>query len=640
MGVSHPFITNPNPVRNSHFWSEVLSLWRAGNQLEALHIIGDKFIPYRSVKYEAKMQALLKCAHETIRKLKWKIAFPSTGKPFIMPSWGYIASASLPNLPPQLTRPFNYLEQRVACHIDQIVSSTKFNRRQSITMPMIMKFTKSFEDIIINADKNMGLFVVTKAQYHNMGDREIRTYKKWGPVAENEKSVHIAYQSIFDMSINILKRINQHEGVAFAERWDSNVYKNTIPDLYFLAKVHKMSPAPTTRDLRAVQSPIPYRPILPYNTCKLYAISKVVAAMLNAILPAFPWVANSSNQFVEWYSTKHKGKRMRTADATNLFGSIPPRQAIDILIKILELKHVREHLQTACPAALQTIKEGHALVELVKLIIYSTYLIMHTSDGEFIVHQTEGLCMGGPIVSPLANLHMAFFEFYQKGMLYCIQHLCRYLDDECTDVDHQITYPRYIVMIRSGWYTDFEFLDVHVLSNGSTTIAHKNFKSKPPRWASCSPASMKMNYFQSQVCRAARICSSVPLFEAERLKLRQLAEEAEFPRSIWLPVLYGKSYEQLRLPQRNKVKDSTQSTVFCIQPLFADCKINIAEIIMREMKHDARFPEDIANTRIIRARIPQSSVAMLMRKLPRYTPGVAAASDHGAEQSEFLRIFA
>lgn len=637
--VSHPNFTNPNPVRNSNFWSEFLKLWTSGRQLDALHLIGDKFIPFRSVRYESKLSILCKCASDTIRKLKWKIAFPANGKPFVTPPWGYIASEVAPSIP-RYVRAFNQLEQAVVQRIDQTVSATQPRRRRSITMPMIMKFAKAFGDIIINADKNMGLFVVTLQQYHNMGDREIRTYKKLGPVAQHMETVLLIHQNAYEESLNILQQMQQHEGAVYVERWNSTVYKSTIPDLYFLAKVHKMKPAPTSRDLREVKAPIPHRPILPYNTCKLYAISKVVAAMLNAILPAFPWVAVSSYQFVHWYRYHHKGKRMRTGDATNLFGSIPPKQAVEILIKILDLKHVREHLQTACPAALLVVKGRHLLVDLVVKIVYNTYLIIHTSDGEFIAHQTDGLCMGGPIVSPLANLHMAFFEFYQKGMLFCKQHLCRYLDDECTDVDHKIQYPRYIVMIYSDWNTDFEFLDVHVHTNGDTTIAHKNFKSKPPRWASCSPGNMKMNYFQSHLCRAARICSTEALFEAERLKLRHLAEEAEFPKQVWLPLLYGKHYDQLKEKQRNKVNTAEQSTVFCIQPLFADCNINVAQIIMKELQHATNLPVEVTDTRIVRARIPQSSIAMMMRKLPRYKAASHQPSDPITEQSAFIRMFA
>lgn len=245
--------------------------------------------------------------------------------------------------------------------------------------------------------------------------------------------------------------------------------------------------------------------------------------------------------------------------------------------------------------------------------------------------------MGGPVVAPLTNLHLAFIEHIQKGSLYCELHISRYLDDEATDEDHGIVYPKYIVMNRSAWSTSFNFLDVRVLENGETTIAHKSFKSLPPKWDSCAPASMKINYYQSHLYRAGRICSTPELFREERTKLLMLAAHAGVPVATQIKVFFEHEYEFFHGPPKQKANGST-NTVFCIQPLFTDCDINVARIVAEEVAKSSRIPRQLRSASVVRARVPQPSVSRMVKKIPRCEP-VSDAYIASNYTSEFIRAF-
>eukprot|EP00760_Papus_ankaliazontas_P018628 PhM_4_TR17558/c9_g2_i1/m.42689 len=559
-------------------------------------MIGHNFVPFSKFNIEQYKAELTINTTDAARRYAWKLYFlehdqrQNDWKP---PPWGYISKNNWPRQHGEIKFKVDVILNSFFQTFDSRYHMFQQNRnRNFLHLQTISKALKETPQHLVptQADKNMGWFWITVNQLNDIKEREQQKYRAVPDIDPREKFL-IAYRRAQIITSDITEVKSFLQKAEFSTKYKHLFERQTAPEVYFLVKIGKLIANNNRIDdeercTEHLDISLPYRPILPFSACLLYPVTKIVAAVFNSIVPLFEWILKDTDQFVQWW---HNTKREHNntifiADATNLYGSIPPNIAIDRMRYILNIPIVHTHLQRTWPQFLKNtftlpggrtqILENNILLELLKISISNTYL---TIKGQTF-QQHEGLSMGNPAIPPVANLFLASYEieYFQQHpeKRYIFR---RYLDDVAARYDFDTNiYPPCIQLNKE--YNASKFLDVHILDNGETKVYIKNFAAKPPHWNSNVPKSLKKNFFITQINRATKICSQPQYLTEFRKWLYDEALKRNYPMNI------AEEWSEYQIPERrNQMVD--ESTIFTVQRIPAWGDINIVKKLNEDMQH-------------------------------------------------------
>ena len=160
------------------------------------------------------------------------------------------------------------------------------------------------------------------------------------------------------------------------------------------------SPAPRFYGLPKIHKPtIPIRPIVSYTGTPLYNLSKYVADILTTYTKNPDKHTENSKQFSEYIRnvTIEEDEKLVSFDVTSLYTNVPIK---DTLVIIRDLLENDENLneKTKIPPS--------NLLEIIEFLLTKTWFIF---DGKY-YSQTDGVAMGGPASSVVAEIYMQKHE--------------------------------------------------------------------------------------------------------------------------------------------------------------------------------------------------------------------------------------
>eukprot|EP00760_Papus_ankaliazontas_P034595 PhM_4_TR7274/c0_g1_i1/m.90751 len=597
-------MTPPLLFQPSFLWSSFWDLLKNKSILKAIDLIGHNFVPFSNFNIEQYKAEITTNTKDAARRYAWKVYFfehdqvQNNWKP---PAWGYISQNTWPKNSARIQSKVSEVLQSFFQEFDLRFHNFQQNQnRNCLHLQTISKALKETPQhlVPIQADKNMGWFWVTVNQLNEIKEREKQKYL--APPNNNFNPIQkflTAYRRAQIITSDIPEVKSFLQKAENSKKYKHLFERQTAPEVYFLVKIGKLITNNHNIDEEArctehINIPLPYRPILPFSACLLYPVTKIVAAIFNSIVPLFDWILKDTDQFVQWW---HHTRREHTntifiADATNLYGSIPPNLALERMKKILDLPFVQIHMRETWPQFLsntfrlpegdrQTLEDSNIILELLKISITNTFL---TIKGQTL-EQHEGLSMGNPAIPPIANLFLASYEiehFHQFPERQSI--FRRYLDDVAARYDFDTNfYPPCIQLNKE--YNANKFLDVQILENGETKVYIKKFAAKPPHWNSNVPKSLKKNFFITQINRATKICSQQEYLSEFRKWLHDEALKRNYPSNI------AEEWSEYQIPEiRNRVVD--ENTIFTVQRIPAWGDTNIIKKLNEEFQNpDIKF---------------------------------------------------
>ena len=183
--------------------------------------------------------------------------------------------------------------------------------------------------------------------------------------------------------------------------------KGWVPTFHGIPKVHK--------------NPWKLRPIVPFHSAFITPYSKVLEAHLSCYLPCYPWIINSTREFLRNLERAQILSRLNTwivtADVGNFY------TYVDIALATTRC----EMIMKGHPAiqGFRTAEEVRFLMDFVNHFVFFKYQ-------DVTYHQAKGLAMGAPSSGIIANLFLAIeekqwrlFDTFHKH----IQMYNRYTDD-------------------------------------------------------------------------------------------------------------------------------------------------------------------------------------------------------------------
>ena len=200
---------------------------------------------------------------------------------------------------------------------------------------------------------------------------------------------------------------------------------------------------------------------------------------------AFPWVLEDTGSFVTWLTARSRSGQIRTFDFSNLFGTEPVQETLNLFKKaILEMpyriaddedhstwKRMLQVCQT--PPSLRDLLGDYTpiIVSLTAICIRETLARADIgSKGTEIIGTDMFLAMGSSPVAPISNITLAYLEWQTFGQHRCETGIKRLIDDIAIDekiIDEaylRTAYPGYLTLNES---TDGHFLDLSYRWNGS-----------------------------------------------------------------------------------------------------------------------------------------------------------------------------
>ena len=268
-----------------------------------------------------------------------------------------------------------------------------------------LKSLRQNTDIIIKpADKNLGLVIMNRSDYKDMCLVHLNDSTTYKPIEDKYyyKQSWAKLQLILNQ-FNVCYTNKERTTLTYLARslFQLRLSEKLRPaTFYCLPKVHKN------------QTPIPGRPIASAPSTITYYTSIYLNNILKPLLPQLPTICQSSSDAIRMLSGKSfpNSAILFTADVKSLYPSIPIKQGLDSVMKILEL------------SKRFTSKKILFLITLMRWVLTNNYL-------EF-DHQTylqiEGTAMGTPMAPTYAILFMFAIErHYLKSAFF----YTRYIDD-------------------------------------------------------------------------------------------------------------------------------------------------------------------------------------------------------------------
>jgi hypothetical protein len=328
-------------------------------------------------------------------------------------------------------------------------------------------------------DKNQGVKFVTHDTYKRIAQRESRNYQTTLTLSVTEiitqmqlNIKHIASRVRFSLpalpvvnttplDIRQLQedmRLVHNQFADFVHATASgSINSFNIPRIRMLLKVHKIIPHGAL---------IPIRPIIPNFGLPSYQVSKWLGAFLAKMARTIPWNLENTTQFQNWITDPNRGPNVRTFDFTNLYGSEPVLETMQLFQNALlnnDWKFADKDDQLIYDAMMVPINTPDylnlqhllswrttPLFLLTAECIRSTTVQIDMGDETVILSTDTSLAMGCPPVAPISIITLAYLESLTIGRRLCKMGMLRLIDDIIVDLDiiseEQLRscYPKYL----------------------------------------------------------------------------------------------------------------------------------------------------------------------------------------------------
>ena len=282
-----------------------------------------------------------------------------------------------------------------------MIPTKNLNDQQQLTLRTLI----SDKQIIIrNADKNLGLTIMTKDWYYSTIWTMMKDHRYY-KLTHNWDTVQYWTTDTFVRLTNDFRRLKNNLAAIiglkhFISKYlDNYDYHDRPAHFYIIPKIHK--------------TPVKGRPIVSAVGYITTPISTVLNYILKDYLKKFNTICNNSTHLIQRYegTTIPPGYLWLSADVESLYTNINLTKLIDTIQTILnEDGNINPNIRSWTITAL-------------KWVLYNNYFLINGN----IFLQIHGIAMGTSVAPILANLYLAFMErhnFIQQLPLYM-----RYLDD-------------------------------------------------------------------------------------------------------------------------------------------------------------------------------------------------------------------
>ena len=266
--------------------------------------------------------------------------------------------------------------------------------------------------MILPADKGRATVILNKEDYYKKCDEHINN----GPYEKVKKDP--------------TKGIKEECRVLLA-----NLEKGKVIDkkLYFKLKPTD-SPAPRFYGLPKIHKPeIPVRPIVSYTGTPLYNVSKYIADLLKVYIEKEGRHSENSKVFSEYVRslTVEDDEVLVSFDVTSLYTNVPIKETLLIIKSLLE-NDADLQAKTKIP-----FKD---LLNITEFLLTKTWF---KYNGEF-YKQTDGVAMGGPTSSVVAELYMQNHDkIALSTFVYPLKAYERFVDDTFSIIKRELLQPFY-----------------------------------------------------------------------------------------------------------------------------------------------------------------------------------------------------
>ena len=359
--------------------------------------------------------------------------------------------------------------------------------------------SKRKDILILRQDKGRGVIIMDRKKYIGKCLSQLET--------SNFKKLDTDPTKTFETKVQTtLQKIKEAIG--------EDDYKKVYPSgsnpgkFYGTAKVHKLSET-DEKNLSNVDK-LPLRPIVSNIGTATYKLSKYLAGLL-APLGKSKYTVSSTEEFINRVKAMkpRSNQRMISFDVVSLFTNVPLERTIDIILrKIYDERLIKTKIKRDQMKKLLYLctKEGH-----------------FSFNGEIYI-QTDGVMMGSPLGSLIANIFMCELENnLVPTMEDVLGEWTRYVDDTFALIQpHAIqdvlqklnSYdPRIQFTYEEEKNNTIPFLDVLIKKSSDNQLETTVYRKKTNNniymnWNAHSPRNWKIGTLKNLIRRTKMICSN------------------------------------------------------------------------------------------------------------------------------------
>lgn len=375
-------------------------------------------------------------------------------------------------------------------------------------------------------DKNLGLAVVTRDWYRE------QVVKHLGLEVYQQRIV-VPWERMEDEYHN-LKVLAEVLPKPIQDFLDNPDRDRNIPNFHAIPKIHK--------------NPWKIRPIVPMHSFFTTRLAMVVHYYLHPLVNQYPWICQSSRQFVSDLLRNTRGKnvhwRMFTGDVQSMYTNILTSHLLEALRRAMRKDSFSKSLRKF-------------LLEAVK---YLNGNVFFQFDGQ-IFQQEHGIAMGLACGPTLANLFMGIWERYinvEEMFLF----YRRYIDDVFAltsgeDPTDSVKVPGLVMDWESK--DNIPFLDVEVHLHDGTEVCVRPYTKELSHyqyipWNSGHPVHVKRGLVKTELLRISSLSAKPWYFDEKKKRLHTMLRARGYPEAAlkaWMRQIQWRDPLERKLAHRS-----------------------------------------------------------------------------------------
>ena len=457
---------------------------------------------------------------------------------------------------------FDVREDIKRCYFDFEKEAEKVcsSKKNTFLHKTLRRLAQDKDICICSYDKGTGVVIMDRMDYYHKLDTIIADSSKFikVPIDGDDPKSHPIVKKQNSIKYYIQKYIPE-------EQQKGLVPSGSQPGkLYGLCKVHKKDN--------------PMRPIVSMVNTPEYELAKYLDDFIKPCIPK-QYMLNSTHDFLEKINafTLKGNEVMVSYDVVSLFTNVPLEETIDIVLKYI----YASNSPTTPPF------EEHVFRKM--LLLCSQDYFMYN---DLLYQQINGVSMGGPLAPTLANACLAHLENEllngtDKNSTHFPKLFLRYVDDifalfydfESADLFLKCLnnlHPSIQFTIERGNQC-MPFLDVNVeiCSNTFITSVFRKLTHTGVflNYLAVAPTVWKKGVILSLLYRAKMICSSVSIFNAEVVKLKNMFIANSYPVKFIDNVIHKFLRNTNTLDKDSICSDEDLPTVLLSVPFFGKTSV-------------------------------------------------------------------
>ena len=441
-------------------------------------------------------------------------------------------------------------------------------------------------------DKNLGVSVISAKWYHE---------KIMEHLATDTYSIVVDEWEINAIALIADKSCDNFKNPAIRAFLTRSAGKGSVPTFHGIPKVHK--------------NPWKLRPIVPCHSAFITPYSKVLEAHLSCYLPSYPWIINSTRDFMRNLERAQILSRpdtwIVTADVENFYTNV---DVVTATTRCEMIMKGHPDIKGLC-----TTEEVRFLMDFVNHSVFFKYQ-------DITYHQAKGLAMGAPSSGIIANLFLAIEEKQWRLSNTFRKHIRmynRYIDDifmvfEGTknELDlflSEFQFSSLKLTFHVGTTHPIPFLDCEVkMARVEWDPLVTTLYAKPGNthmyvpWSSAHPSSVKSAFVKAEMIRRKMICSLESDFQtANQAFINRLAERG-YPRPFTLAIEEEINRTPRSLLLSDLGREDSQSEPLLIpsqyDKIWYDIKTStIQKTFIEGLEEFGNIPDCFKDTRIIKS---------------------------------------